>query len=252
MSIYMALKDRAPGQPILYFGDHLRQPYGEKDLETVKKYVLEVIDFLIEQGAKSAVIACNTATAAGLEAAVRKFSIPVLGVIEAGAAQAAQATKNKRIGLAATRGTVESGAYEEAIKKINNTLKVFSAPCPKFIFLVEENKMDSREAHEAAMEYLLPLKDEGIDTLILGCTHYPFLKKTIRKVIGEDIFIVDPAEMTAISTTALLKNKNLLGKTRDSLKEDLFFTTGSRDQFKEIIKNLTGMQFPEVRSVKLS
>src|SRR6202040_1249934 len=182
--------------PLIYLGDCARLPYGTKSRDTVERYALQAADHLIQRGIGMLVVACNTATSAALPALRAALSIPVVGVIEPGAQSAAERTRG-RVGVLATEGTVNSKAYTRAIHAINPKIEVIESPAPLFVSLAEEGWANTHVAREVAEIYLEPLLDAGIDTLVLGCTHYPILRGTIEHVVGDKVAIVDSAETMA-------------------------------------------------------
>ena len=198
-----------PSEKIVYFGDTARVPYGSKSKDTVIRYSSQIVHFLREQNVKAIVIACNTASAFALEAVQDKLDIPVLGVIEAGARVAAEETKNKRVGVIGTVGTVGSGIHESYLKRLNPEITVIGKACPLFVPLVEEGWLHDPVTVEVASRYLQELKDEQVDTLILGCTHYPLIRSTIQEVMGEKVRLVNPAYETAKSLNELLEQKGI-------------------------------------------
>ncbi len=191
-----------PGESVLFFGDTARLPYGPKSKETVMLFARQNAHFLMNRGVRSIVIACNTASAVALPALKQEYSVPVLGVIEPGARGAAAATKSGRIGVIGTRGTIASGAYEKALLAINPDFEVHSAPCPLLVPLAEEGWVDHEITRSVIAEYVEPLLEQAIDTLILGCTHFPVLKNAIRQVTGGEIKLIDNAIETARSLAA--------------------------------------------------
>lgn len=199
-----------PSEKIVYFGDTARVPYGNKSKETIIRYSRQIIHFLREQEVKAIVIACNTASAFALDAVRHELDIPVLGVIEPGAAVAAKETKNKRVGVIGTIGTVGSGIHESFLKKLDPDITVIGKACPLFVPLVEEGWLHDSVTTEVAERYLKELKEKEIDTLILGCTHYPLLRSTVRQVMGEGVRLVNPAYETALELGKMLKENNLL------------------------------------------
>ena len=199
-----------PSEKIVYFGDTARVPYGSKSKETVIRYSRQIVRFLQEQGVKAIVIACNTASAFALDAVKEELEIPVIGVIEAGAQVAAQETKNKKVGVIGTIGTVRSRIHESYLKAQDPQIAVYGKACPLFVPLVEEGWLHDQITYEVANRYLQDLKDEKVDTLILGCTHYPLIRSTLRRVMGEDVRLVNPAYETAIELKRLLEEKELL------------------------------------------
>lgn len=198
-----------PAEKIVYFGDTARVPYGSKSRETIIGYSRQIIRFLKEQKVKAIVVACNTASAFALEAVQEEFDIPILGVIEAGAKVAAQVTRNKRVGIIGTEGTVGSGIHAEVLKKIDPEITVIGKPCPLFVPLVEEGWTHDPVTVEVASRYLRELQEKDIDTLILGCTHYPLLRSTIGQIMGEGVTLVNPAYETALELGRLLKGQDM-------------------------------------------
>ncbi len=197
LTVFREIARALPHHPLIYLGDCARLPYGTKSRETVERYALQAADHLIQRGIGMLVVACNTATSAALPALRAALSIPVVGVIEPGARTAVERTRGK-VGVIATEGTVNSKAYTRAIHAINPKIEVIESPAPLFVSLAEEGWANTRVAREVAEIYLEPLLDAGIDTLVLGCTHYPILRSTIEHVVGENrIAIIDSAETTA-------------------------------------------------------
>ena len=196
LTVFREISRRLPDEPLVYLGDSARVPYGTKSAQTVERYAREAAQYLLRRGIKMLVVACNTATAAALPALKRELDIPVIGVVDPGARAAVAATRGK-VGIIATEGTVRSGAYAAAIRQLAPNVEVFQQSCPLFVPLAEEGWANTRVAREVAETYLSPLLDSGIDTLVLGCTHYPILRNTIESVVGESVTIVDSAETTA-------------------------------------------------------
>lgn len=206
-AIYQAL----PFDSTVYFGDTARVPYGPKSPATVRRYSLEITDWLVRQGVKAIVVACNTSTAHALEALQAATTVPVIGVIEPGARAAVRATRPGRpIGVIGTAGTIQSRAYDRAIRAIAPGVEVAAAACPLFVPLVEEGWFDHEATRLVAEAYLRPLLDRGIGTLVLGCTHYPLLKKLLGRVAGADVTLIDSAEETGLELKQLLTERNLL------------------------------------------
>lgn len=193
-----------PDEPVLFFGDTARLPYGPKSKETVIRFARQNTRFLLSRDVRCVVVACNTASSAALAVLKEECPVPVFGVIEPGAQAAAEATKSGRVGVIGTRGTVASGAYESALHDIDPEIHVLSAPCPLLVSLAEEGWVDHPVTYSIIEEYLSPLLKESIDTLILGCTHFPVLKEAVQKVAGDGVRIVDAA-----LETALVLKKNL-------------------------------------------
>jgi glutamate racemase len=198
-----------PHESVIYFGDTARVPYGPKSPDTVRRYSREIAEFLQGEGVKSIVIACNTATAHALDALRDELDMPVIGVVEPGARAAVSATRRGHIGVIGTVGTIKSGAYERAIRALHADVRVTARACPLFVPLVEEGWTDHAATRLVAEEYLAPLIEADIDTLVLGCTHYPLLKPLLASVLGSDVRLIDSAEETAAETARTLAAEHL-------------------------------------------
>ncbi|ASS74893.1 glutamate racemase [Tumebacillus algifaecis] len=222
-----------PQEDIIYVGDNLRCPYGSRQPSEVKRYLFQIMDVLAEQDVKMIIIACNTATAAGLDEARTRYSIPVLGVISPGSRAAISATQTERIGVIGTDVTITSDSYRREIHRINPRLYVVNQACPPFVQLVEEDRTDTEEAHQIVARFLNPLQDEQIDTLILGCTHYPLLAPVIGEVMGDKIKLISSAEETAREASTILQVKHLLNDD-NPVPQHRFLTTGDPDYFRKV------------------
>jgi glutamate racemase len=209
LTVARALYDRLPGEATIYFGDTARVPYGPKSPDTVRRYSLEILNWLLEQGVKAVVIACNTSTAHALEALQAESPVPVIGVIEPGARAAAAASRGGPVGVIGTAGTIASNAYAKAIRRIRPGADVQQRACPLFVPLVEEGWFDHPAAELIAREYLAPLREAGVDALVLGCTHYPLLKPLLQRVMGPDVRLIDSAEETAAAVAATLEDRGI-------------------------------------------
>jgi glutamate racemase len=222
-----------PNEDIYYFGDTARVPYGNKSPETVTKFSFQNTRFLISKDVKAIVIACNTASAFSIDSVRSNFSIPVLGVIEPGAYAAARETKKGKIGIIGTEGTIASRAYEKAIKKILPNAEILGYPCPLYVPIVEEGWAGSKVSYLVAEEYLAPLKKAGVDTLVMGCTHYPLLKKVVRDVMGPDVALINPAEETAINLMQVLVQHNLQNELRSN-SQYRYYVSDNADKFSKV------------------
>ena len=233
-----------PSEKIVYFGDTARVPYGSKSKDTVIRYSSQIVHFLREQNVKAIVIACNTASAFALEAVQDKLDIPVIGVIEAGARVAAEETNNKRVGVIGTVGTVGSGIHESYLKRLDPEITVIGKACPLFVPLVEEGWLHDPVTVEVASRYLQELKDEQVDTLILGCTHYPLIRSTIQEVMGEKVRLVNPAYETALELKSLLTKMDLLSSGEQQAEFPYrFYVSDLADEFKEdVLIRVRGLQ----------
>ncbi|EET60079.1 glutamate racemase [Marvinbryantia formatexigens DSM 14469] len=198
-----------PEERIVYFGDTARVPYGSKSKETILRYSRQIVRFLLTQDVKAIVVACNTASAFALEEIRHELPVPIIGVVRPGAKVACAATKNNRIGVIGTKGTIASGLYTELIRQIKPDAEVIGKACPLFVPLVEEGMMKDTVTEEVARRYLAGLQEQDIDTLILGCTHYPLLRSMIGKIMGEGVTLVNPAYETACSLRTLLIQEGL-------------------------------------------
>jgi glutamate racemase len=201
-----------PYERIVYFGDTARVPYGPKSPDTVRRYSHEICAYLTSQDVKAIVIACNTATAHALPVLQRELSVPVIGVIEPGARAAVAATRRRELGVIGTAGTIASRAYERAIHHIAPDAHIAARACPLFVPLVEEGWLDAEATRLIAREYLAPLQTAGVDTLVLGCTHYPLLKPVLSEILGPDVVLIDSAHETAAQTANVLSERGLLAE----------------------------------------
>jgi glutamate racemase len=224
-----------PQENTIYLGDTARVPYGIRSPETVTRYSFENTQFLLSQEIKMLVVACNTASAISLEAVMREFPLPVLGVLEPGARAAVAATRTGRIGVIGTEATIGSGAYEKAVRSVNAGIEVFTQACPLFVPLVEEGWTDNDVAELAARRYLDALRASSIDTLVLGCTHYPLLKKVISRVMGDSITLIDSATETAREVAEVLEKLNWLRPDRGAVIRR-YYVTDSPSRFERVGK----------------
>lgn len=255
LTVVRELIRQLPLENIVYLGDTARVPYGPKTQAEVRDFVFEIINFLISRQVKLVVIACNTATAAGLAAAQACFDVPIVGVIEPGARGAVQATKNRRIGVIGTAGTINSAAYTEAIRALDAGVTVYSATCPKFVEIVEQGMISDAnflrpKTYNLAKTYLTPLLRAGIDSLILGCTHYPLLKDLLGKVAGSEVALISSAEETAMEVKAILERRGQL-RVGPDLPIHRFVATLETDQFAALGSRFLGRKITEVEFVDL-
>jgi len=248
LTVVRALAKRLPRERIVYFGDTARVPYGPKSMEVVKQYALQDAAFLMTKDVKMIVVACNTVSAVALDEVANHFALPVLGVIQPGARSAVVSTKNKKVGVIGTVGTIASCAYTDAIHNFDSSIEVTAQACPLFVPLVEEGLADHPAAALLAHDYLKPLVNHQIDTLVLGCTHYPLLKHTIEKVVGPGVTLIDSAEATAGEVERLLTEKGLLSPDSGSLRHE-FFVSDLPRRFREIGERFFGEPLHSVTKV---
>lgn len=248
LTVFRQLAQMLPSESLIYLGDTARVPYGSKSSATVIRYAKSCAQLLLERGIKMLVVACNTASAFALETLQSGLDIPVIGVVEPGAQQACSRTHSGRIGVIGTRGTISSGIYEKVIMNLCPEFKVFSQACPLFVPLVEEGWTTGEIVTEIARKYLQPLLVQEIDTLVLGCTHYPLLASVIASVSGEGVSLIDSASATAnvVKDTLLSLDLNNLG---DKPGEHLFLVSDSPETFREIGERFLGVHLRHVEWV---
>lgn len=237
-----------PYEDIVYFGDTARVPYGTKSPNTVIKFSIENALFLLRFNVKLIVVACNTSSSYSLPILKNNFKVPVMGVINPGAEEATKITRCGRIGVIGTFATIQSAAYEKEIKKINSDLKVFSQACPLFVPLAEEGWLNDKVTYEIAKRYLKPLKDKGIDTLILGCTHYPLLKEVIKGVTGKGVALIDSAKQIACHAKEVLIWKGELSK-RKKAGRYRFYVSDEPKKFAKSGERFLGQKIGFVKKV---
>jgi glutamate racemase len=253
LTVVRQLMAHLPREHILYFGDSARVPYGTKSPETVTRFSIESTRFLVRREVKFIVVACNTASALALPVLQRRFDLPMIGVIEPGARAALQVTRNKRVGVIGTLGTIASGAYERLILSLDAGCTVAEVPCPLFVPLAEEGWTNGPVVEQVARIYLEPLLENGIDTLILGCTHYPLLKEVIARVAGPEVTLVDTAEETVrmarqeLELLGLLRNGEGAGEG-----ERRFFVSDIPAQFSQVGGRFLGTPIMQVEWVDQS
>ena len=209
LTVVSALRRFLPNERIHYLGDTARVPYGGKSAATVERYSLEITAMLLEEDCKAIVVACNTASALALTTLEERVPVPVIGVIRPGAEAAVAATRNRHIGVIGTRATIRSGAYERAICALDPEVEVTARACPLFVPLIEEGWLEGETTDQIVRQYLQPLVEDGVDTLVLGCTHYPLLRAAIGKFLGESVRLVDSAENCARAVSCLLEKDDL-------------------------------------------
>ncbi|PLX92355.1 MAG: glutamate racemase [Desulfuromonas sp.] len=248
LTVLREIMRRLPEEDLVYLGDTARVPYGTKSAETVRQYALEAGEFLVERGVKMLVVACNTASAVALPALRERFKLPVVGVIEPGARRAARSRKG-RIGVIGTEGTIGSGRYVEAIHALLPGAQVFSAACPLLVPLAEEGWAEHQVARLAVQEYLAPLKKNDVDTLVLGCTHYPLLRNVLQAEMGDGVTLVDSAEETAATVADLFREQGL--QRPQSGGQRAFFVTDVPTRFIRVGQPFLEQELSRVQQVRI-
>lgn len=240
-----------PSEDVVYFGDVGRYPYGPRSKEIIIQFSRQDTGFLLEQNVKMIVVACNTASALALEQIQQEYEIELLGVIEPGARSAVATTRNGVVGVIGTRGTVTSNSYAKAIENLDPKVKVFSMACPLFVPLVEEGYLDREASYLIAEDYLAPFRTNGIDTLVLGCTHYPLLKPIIRRVLGDELTLIDSATETAKEVEKYLKVSNQLTSHQKGGSHK-FYVSDIPDQFARTARHFLGREVENVIRIDIT
>jgi glutamate racemase len=246
LTVYKALRARFPEEDLIYFGDTARVPYGPKSPNTIIEYSLQNARFLLQNQIKILVVACNTSSAVALPELHKITHIPIIDVIQPGSEQAVLTTRNGRIGVIGTEGTVKSNAYTKAITYLKQDAEVFSRACPLFVPLAEEGWYDSQVVHDIAQEYLAPLLEKDIDTLVLGCTHYPLLKQVIQQVVGDKVNLVDSADAIAAFLGRMLPAEldGIAGR-------DEFYVSDNEQKFSQLAGRILGNETSHLKRVRL-
>jgi len=247
LTVVKELIRQLPAENIIYFGDTARVPYGIKSKETVIRFSIENILFLLKHEVKFICVACNTVSSFALPEIKHHFRVPIVGVITPGAREAVYATRNKRVGVIGTKGTIKSRAYENEIREFDPKVKVTAAACPLFVPFVEEGWLSGEVVTNVVKHYLKPFKQAGVDTLILGCTHYPLLKPVIKEVMGKGVTLIDSAKQVAIEVNEILANEGLLNKKGKGKHE--FFVSDNPEWFSNLAQRFLGRPLKNVKKV---
>lgn len=250
LTVYRAVAERLPRESLIYLGDTARIPYGTRSRDTIQRYALEDAGFILSKNVKAIVIACNTASSFASDLLRQRYSVPILGVIRAGSQRAAAATRNGRIGIIGTEATVASQSYERTLKAIRSDLEVFARACPLFVPLAEEGWIEHSVTRQVAEEYLSELREQGIDTLVLGCTHYPILRQVIQQVMGDDVTLIDSGEAVAEVVTEMLAKEELTC-TGTTSRQEQFFVTDSAARFRRVAELFLGRPIDSLETVAL-
>lgn len=248
LTVLKEVRELLPNENIVYLGDTARVPYGNRSPRTIMRYALESALFLLTKGIKILVIACNTSSALALNILSKKMPVPVVGVIEPGAKEAARVTRKKIIGVIGTKATIKSNAYEDSIKRIDPGVEVISKPCPLFVPIVEEGLEREEVAYIMAERYLKEIKTSGVDTLVMGCTHYPVLEDVIKDVMGPQIHIINTGKETAKEVKNCLQKRGQLRTKGSGLSR--YFVTDSPEMFKEVGSRFLKEELSRIRYIK--
>lgn len=241
-SVAKQLMKILPHERIIYFGDTARVPYGPRPVAEIMQFMEEIMEFFQSHNVKLAVIACGTMTSQAMETVKHKFSFPIVGV-SSGAYSALQATRNKRIGVLATQGTVASGFHAKKITALDPTAAVFPQACPRYVPFVEAGQLDGEEVRHTSINYLTPLKEAGVDTLILGCTHYPYLQKVIADIMGPEVTLIDPATETVEEAKKVLQKLDMLNVQR-GIPDHQFFFSKQPDEIQALVEKVMEKKLP--------
>lgn len=250
LTVVRALMTALPREDLLYVGDTARVPYGIKSPATITRYAREITRFLLGCNVKLLIVACNTMSAVALPGISDLTPLPVMDVIRAGAGCALASTRNKRIGVIGTPATIKSMAYPEAIKHLDQEARIFSQACPLFVSLVEEGWLNKKATRLIAEEYLAPLLEEDIDTLILGCTHYPLLKPLLQEIAGPGVTLIDSAESVAQNTRGQMEALKMLNPGPGEARRD-FFVTDALEHFQRLGESFLGCKIETIRLISL-
>lgn len=250
LTVLKEIQRELPNENTIYFGDIARVPYGPKSESEIVEYTKQAIDFLISKDVKVVVIACNTATARALAKVKNRYRVPVIGVIDGGVKTAIMSTKNKKIGVIGTEGTINSDQYNKKIKEIDNEIYVYSKACPPFVELVENGEIGTAKSKSVVSKCLEVYKDKNIDTLVLGCTHYPHLRDEIREALGDNVTLVDPAIETVKSLKKIILSEGIENKS-NSRGECSYYASLKSGRFKEIAARLMEKEIKEIRVVDI-
>ena len=253
LTVFREILRQLPDENLIYFGDTARVPYGSKSRETIIHYTEQILNFLRTKEVKAIVVACNTVSAYALEELRDRVEVPIVGVVKPGAYAAVKQTKSRRIGVMGTEGTVRSGLYPSFIHEIDPSVLVFQKPCPLIVPLVEEGLWDDPLTTEAVRRYTRVFREEHVDTVIMGCTHYPLVRDTIRKVLGDEVTLVNPAYETTAALKRVLEEKDLLRAMDAPVTGPpyRFYVSDDPDKFKEFASRVLRFDIPETRKIDI-
>jgi glutamate racemase len=250
LTVVAALRTLLPNESIFYLGDTARVPYGGKSAATVQRYSLEIAEMLLGENAKTVVVACNTASALALPRLEETLPVTVTGVIVPGAGAAIASTRSGHIGVIGTRATIASGAYERALRSLNPDIRVTARACPLLVPLIEEGWLDSPVTEQVILQYLAPLMEDGVDTIVLGCTHYPLLRNAIARLVGDKVALVDSAQNCALAVRDLLERENLSAPESNAAQLQVALTDPP-DAFLRVAREALNLDVGEIKVIGL-
>lgn len=253
LTVAREIMRQLPNEKIVYFGDTARVPYGSKSKDTIIRYSRQIVRFLKTKGVKAIVVACNTASALALEEIRHEIDMPIIGVVKPGAKVAVEKTVNGKVGVIATEATISSGLYTDYIKAQNDKIIVYSKACPLFVPLVEEGWLKDSVTEEVAGRYLSELKNENIDTLVLGCTHYPLLRNMIGGIMGDEVALVNPAYETAVSLGELLEKEGLAAGNENRYASEMydFYVSDAAKKFKKFANSILPFRIENISQINI-
>ena len=252
LTVAREIMRQLPEESMIYFGDTARVPYGTKSKDTIVRYSRQIVNFLLSKGVKAVVIACNTASALALADLQDLYNVPIIGMVQPGAVAAMNATKNKNIGIIGTNATIKSGQYGQYLRKLDPSVTVVTKACPLFVPLVEEGLIDDRITEDMVSRYLREFKQYDIDSLILGCTHYPLLRSKIREYMGDKIQIVNPAYETAMDLKRLLEEEEMANdETTEHHSEYSFYVSDAAEKFRKFANTVMPFDVPTTNVVNI-
>ena len=249
LTVVREMRKLMPEESVVYFGDIARLPYGSKSKETITEFSHQIMRFLLKHDVKAVIIACGTASSNALEDLKKTYDLPITGVVEPGAREAARTTKNGRIGITGTEATIRSGAYERLLKEANSEIKVYTKACPLFVPLVEEGWFKDDVTRIVVQRYLKEMKEQQVDTLVLGCTHYPLLKRLIGEEIGEDVILVNPSSSVVKEMKDYLQQHDMQSGAAQGEYE--FYVSDSTDKFREFGQQVLEIEDLAVRRINI-
>ncbi|MFH1368676.1 MAG: glutamate racemase [Elusimicrobiota bacterium] len=250
LTVMAEIRKLLPREDLIYFGDTAHVPYGSKSKEVVTGYSADIAKFLLSKKVKMIVVACNTASAFALPALKAKLKVPVIGVIEPGAKAALSVTLKRKIGVIGTEGTVKSSSYTKALKRLDPRIRIFAVACPLFVPLVEEGWLKHPMTYRVAKEYITPLVRKGVDTIVLGCTHYPLIKSVIKKTAGKSVSLIDSAAATAVEVAGTLKNLGIESQ-RSKGGKCIFYVSDAPAKFKLLGRKFMGQVITRINKVAM-